>query len=109
MTITDYRPAYNLVRDMLAEHGGTMDYIKKGEGHDGSWFIKVLDKQTVFPVRDHRCPGIDELHIRKPGLRTNTWDDFENILLPNAWDLLLDYIKSPIYYETGDDQEYLDR
>lgn len=97
MTTSSYRPAYNLVRDMVTEHGGTMDYIKKGEGSDGSWLIKVVGKQTYFPVRDRRCPGLDELHVRKPGLITHTWDDFLNILLPNAWEILLKNMEYEVY------------
>ena len=104
MTTSPYRPAYNLVRDMVSDHGGTMDYIKKGEGHDGSWLIKVAGKHTYFQVRERRCPGIDELHVRKPGLITNTWDDFKNELLPNAWELLLNNMEKEVYYPPDQDE-----
>jgi len=89
---------------MVSEHDGTMNYIKKGEGHDGSWLIKVAGKRTYFPVYNQRCPGIDELHVRKPGLMTNTWEDFLNVLLPNAWLLLLDNMENEVYFPPG--QEY---
>jgi len=108
LTTSTYRPAYNLVRDMVSEHGGTMVYIKKGEGADGTWFVQVAGKRTYFPVKDRRCPGIDELHVRKPGLITNTWDDFLNELLPNAWDLLLENMKYPVFHSSDPDSAFDD-
>lgn len=101
MNTSTYREAYNLVRAMVAEHGGSMVRIQKGEGTGGSWFIKVAGKQTYFPIKNRRCPGIDELHVRKPGLITNTWDDFLNELLPNAWEILLGNMEQEVFYPPG--------
>lgn len=105
---TDYRPAYNLLRDLVAEHGGSMEFVQEGEGTGGSWLISVAGKRTYFPCQGQRFPGIDELHVRKPGLRTNTWEDFINELLPNAWELLLKHMNEPIYGFSSDPDALFD-
>ena len=108
MSNPEYRPAYKLLRILVSEHGGIMKRIQRGESSGGSWFIKLKGKETYFPIRNKRCPGLDELYFPKKGIIPKTWDDYDNILLPNAWDLLIEKMKFQVYYESGDDQEFFD-
>ncbi len=43
-----YRPAYNLLRDMVAEHGGSMDYIKEKGRAMMAWVIKFWINPNCF-------------------------------------------------------------
>lgn len=107
MDKSDYRPAYNLLRGLVKEHGGTMDFLQEGESTGGSWLICVEGKQTYFPWKSFCFHGIDELHVplKYP---TKTYFDYKNELVPNAWEKLLENMKNEVYFISDDDQEFLD-
>lgn len=102
-----YRPAYNLVRDMVAEHGGTMDFIQKGEGTGGSWLIRVGEKHTYFPWRNFSFPGLDELHVplKHPA---KTYFDYKNELISDSWEMLLANLEYEIFPPSGDTDDVFD-
>lgn len=93
--------AYDLVRTMVEEHGGTMVYEQEGHSVGGAWVISVAGKRTNFPYDNRSFPGIDELHVPKPGITPKYFDDYLHQLLPDAWERLLKNMKYRVYPITG--------
>ena len=83
-------PAYELVRKLVEKHGGTMNYEQEGYSTGGAWIIEVAGMRNVFPWDNSSFPGIDELHVPKPGMKPKHYWDYQHELIPNAWDKLLE-------------------
>lgn len=80
--------AYDLVRTMVEEHGGTMWFQRKGFPPGGAWVISYQGWEKAFPTGGHKFPGIDDLHV--PNIPfPETWEDYKKELIPGGWDLLL--------------------
>jgi hypothetical protein len=79
---------YDLVRTMVEEHGEKMWFQRKGQPQGGAWIIEYQGRQIVFPTCDHIYPGIDDLHVPKVPY-PETWDDYKNKLIDDAWKKLL--------------------
>ena len=85
--------AYDLVRTMVEEHGGSMWFQRKGQPHGGSWVVSYQGMEKAFPTAGHSFPGLDDLHIEKKA-HPQTWDDYKNELRPNAWEGLIENLKN---------------
>ena len=107
MSTSDYRPAYDLLRALVTDHGSTMVFLQKGGSTGGSWFITVGNKHTYFAWRDFSFPGIDEFHIPIKFLPI-TYFDYKNELIPDAWEKLLENMKNETFYPSGDIDEGFD-
>ena len=83
------RAAYDLLRNLVAEHGGRMYPEKEGQSTGGAWIIEVAGMRTVFPWDNHSYPGIDDLYMPKPGMKPRYWWDYQHELIPDAWEKLL--------------------
>jgi hypothetical protein len=66
---------------------------KEGQSTGGAWIIEVAGMRNIFPWDNSSFPGIDELHVPKPGLKPKHWWDYEHELIPNAWEKLLENMK----------------
>ena len=87
------RSAYDLLIALVREHDGTMVFQQEGESSGGTWIIEVAGMKNKFPYYKHRFPGLDELYIPKIGITTQTYDDYEHELKPDAWEMLLENMK----------------
>lgn len=75
--------AYDLVRTMVEEHGGSMWFQRKGQPQGGTWIISYQDYEKAFPTKGRTFPGIDNLYIPNTQYPT-TWDDYKDELIINA-------------------------
>lgn len=80
--------AYGVIRTMVEEHGGSMEFEREGQSVGGAWIIRYNGKVKTFPSGGRKFPGIDELLVPKKQ-NPKTWDDYEDILIDNAWEKLL--------------------
>ncbi len=86
--------AYEEVRTMVEQHGGSMTFQREGFSHGGAWIIRYEGKQRAFPSGGRRFPGIDDLHVPRTS-HPKTWDDYENALIQGTWEKLLRLLDEP--------------
>lgn len=80
--------AYDVIRTMVEEHGGSMEFKREGQSIGGAWIIRYNGKEKVFPSGGRKFPGMDELLVARVP-EPKTWDDYEDKLIDNAWEKLL--------------------
>lgn len=75
--------AYDKIRTLVEQHGGTMKYEKEGYEF-GAWVIRLGGKTTVIESPGMGAfPKLDRLYVpRVPNPRG--WDDYEDQLVPDA-------------------------
>jgi hypothetical protein len=84
--------AYDNVRTLIEELGGTMVYQRRGYRW-GAWIITIGDKQITLPASgDRSFPEIDSLHVSQCA-NPKHWDDYSKELLPDAKRRLLRLLK----------------
>lgn len=75
--------AYDLVRSLVEDLGGTMFWERQGHPH-GAWVIRVRDRDLVVEARgDRSFPMLDRLYVPRTA-DPKAWDDYANELLPDA-------------------------
>lgn len=85
------RRAYEEIRSMVEQHGGTMTFQREGFQVGGAWIVRYSGKESVFHSGGGKFPGLDELYI--PNIANpKTWDDYSNVLVDDSWDKLLHLI-----------------
>jgi hypothetical protein len=87
-----HKRAYDLVRTMVEEHGGVIWFQRKGQPRGGAWVISYQGYEKAFPTEGRTFPSIDKLYVPKKAF-PDTWDDYKNELIPNAWEVLVDSLK----------------
>lgn len=93
MNDSELRSAYDLVINMVRDHGGTMEYHQKGHSTGGTWIIEVCGMKNSFPCYKHSFHGLDELYESKPGLPPKTFENYIHELIPEAWEKLLENMR----------------
>lgn len=88
------RRAYEEVRAMVEAHGGKMSFHREGFSVGGAWVAEYDGKRRAFPSGGRRFPGIDDL-LTPNTVNPKTWDDYDNVLIDNAWDKLLRLLNEP--------------
>lgn len=75
--------AYPLVRNLVHELGGSMEYQREGYRH-GAWIIRIENVQVAVEASGNRSfPQLDQLHV--PAVpEPVTWDDYAQELVPDA-------------------------
>lgn len=79
--------AYDVIRTLIEENGGTMTYKREGFPLGGAWIIRYKNKEKAFCSTGQRFPGIDELHIPKK-YNPQTFYDYKHKLVDNALEKL---------------------
>mgnify|MGYP005812950067 CR=1 FL=1 len=75
--------AYVQIRSLVERRGGTMTYEHKGH-HSGAWLIATGGRSLAIEATGERSfPQLDRLYVpRVP--EPQTWDDYEDELVPGA-------------------------
>ena len=90
------RLAYDLVRNLVEEQGGTMVYEQEGYSTGGAWIIDVVGMRRVFWCAVGGFPELDRLYVPKPGIRNpSKYEHYQHKLIADAWEELLKTMKSP--------------
>ncbi len=80
--------AYDEIRSLVEQHGGKMDFERKGYTH-GAWVIRIGGRTRIFESEgDNSNPGLDRLYVPKVP-NPKTWNDYSTELVPDAEDKLL--------------------
>jgi len=75
--------AYDEIRTLIEQHGGTMKYEKEGYEF-GAWVIRIGGKTTVVEAPGIGAfPKLDRLYVPKVK-SPRGWDDYTNQLVPDA-------------------------
>ena len=104
-TENKFRSAYDLLINLVREHGGSMEYQQEGQSIGGTWIIEVAGMKNRFPWYKHSFPGLDELYVPKEGITPKSFEDYEHELLDDAWDRLLINMRTN-WFEYIDDLEW---
>jgi hypothetical protein len=70
-----------------------MMFVGKGYPRGGAWVISYKHRKKAYPTSGQRFEGIDDLKVTKK-VFPETWDDFEDKLKADAWEILLNDLKN---------------
>jgi hypothetical protein len=75
--------AYDLLRNIIEGHGGTMTYQREGSRY-GAWVISLNGKKATIEAKgDQSFPDLDRLYVPRI-VNPTRWEDYRHELLDDA-------------------------